>query len=110
MIYFISKYNIITEVQNGFRKSKSTETASQAFIEKVQEAMDGRLYVIGIFYGLTKAYDVIDHNILLDKLNQYGFRGITNLWFKSYLANRIQIVEVRRKIVYSANLHHNREN
>jgi hypothetical protein len=94
MIAFVSKYNLLTEVQNGFRKNKLTETVSQTFIEKVQEAIDKRLYVIGIFFDLTKAYDMIDHNILLEKLNNYGFRGITNVWFKSYLANRLQIVEI----------------
>jgi hypothetical protein len=43
MIAFASKYNLLTEVQNGFRKNKSTETASQTCIEKVQEAMDKQL-------------------------------------------------------------------
>jgi hypothetical protein len=71
IIAFESKYNLLTEVQNGFRKNKSIETASQTFIEKTQEAMDKRLYVIGIFFDLTKAYDMIDHNILLEKLNHY---------------------------------------
>jgi hypothetical protein len=56
--------------------------------------MDKRLYVIGIFFDLTKAYDRIDHNILLEKLNHYRITGITNVWFKSYLANRVQIVEI----------------
>jgi hypothetical protein len=46
--------------------------------------------VIGIFFHLAKAYGMIDHNIL-EKLNHYG---ITNVWFKSYLANRVQIVEI----------------
>jgi hypothetical protein len=91
MIAFASKYNLLTEVQNGSRKNKSTETASQTFIEKVQEAMDKRLYVIGIFFDVTKAYDMIDHNILLEKLNHYG---ITNVWFNFYLANRVQTVKI----------------
>jgi hypothetical protein len=60
MISFVTKYNILTKFQNGFRKNRSTETASQTFIEKIQEAMDRRLYVVGIFFDLTKAYDVID--------------------------------------------------
>ena len=63
LISFVTKYAILTEVQNGFRKNKSTETASQTFIESIQEAMDRRLHVIGIFFDLTKAYNVIDYNI-----------------------------------------------
>jgi hypothetical protein len=43
---------------------------------------------------LTKAYDVIYHNIVLDKLDSYGIRGITNLWFKSYLTHREEFVEI----------------
>jgi retron-type reverse transcriptase len=73
------------EEQNGFRKNKSTETACQTFIEKVQEALDRRSYAIGIFFDLTKAYDVIDHDILLAKLDYYGIRGTAKTWLKSCL-------------------------
>ncbi|PNF20311.1 hypothetical protein B7P43_G13693 [Cryptotermes secundus] len=93
LISFVTKYAILTELQNGFRKNKSTETPSQTFIESIQEAMGRRFHVIGIFFDLTKAYDVINHIILLDKLNYYGIRGVTNLWFKSYLSHRVQFVE-----------------
>jgi hypothetical protein len=51
--------------RNGFRKNKSTETASQTFIESIQEAMDKQLHVVGIFFDLTKAYDVRDVGIEL---------------------------------------------
>jgi hypothetical protein len=63
LISFITKHTILTDVQNGFRKNKSTETATQTFTEIIQEAMDRRLHVTGIFFDLTKAYDVIDRNI-----------------------------------------------
>jgi alpha-D-ribose 1-methylphosphonate 5-triphosphate synthase subunit PhnL len=78
-ISFVTKYTILTEVQNGFRKNKLTETASQNFIETIQEAMDRWLHVIGIFFDWTKVYDVSDHKVLLDKLNYYGITGVTNL-------------------------------
>jgi hypothetical protein len=63
-------------------KKKSTDTASKTFIESTQEAIDKGLHAIGLLLNLTKAYDVINHDILLDKLNSYGTRGRTNLWFK----------------------------
>jgi hypothetical protein len=50
--------------------------------------------VVGLFLDLTKAYDVLNHQILLDKLETYGIRGIANKWFQSYLSNRTQFVEI----------------
>jgi hypothetical protein len=75
-------------------KSKSTETASHSFIQSVQEALDRHLLAVGIFFNLSKAYDVINHNRLLDKLDSCGIRGSVNRWFQSYLTNRTQFVKI----------------
>ena len=75
-------------------ESKSTETASHSFIQSVQEALDRHLHAVGIFLDLSKAYDVINHNRLLDKLDSYGIGGSVNNWFQSYLTNRTQFVEI----------------
>jgi len=69
---------------------KSTDTASHTFVAGIQNAMEPHLHVVRIFLDLTKAYDVLNHNTLLDKLNTDGIRGNINLWFKSYLSNRSQ--------------------
>jgi potassium voltage-gated channel Eag-related subfamily H protein 8 len=94
LIIFLNKYSIITEVQNGFREQKSTITAIYSFIERIQEALDNGLQAIGIFFYLTKAYDVLNHQVLLDKLYTYGVRGNINSWCKSYLTDRKQFVEI----------------
>ena len=60
----------------------------------VQEALGRHLHAVGIFLDLSKAYDVINHNRLLDKLNSYGIRGSVNNCFQSYLINRTQFVEI----------------
>jgi len=75
-------------------ENKSTETASHSFIESVQEALDRYLHVVGIFLDLSKAYDIMKHNMLLDKVDSYGVGGSANMWFESYLTNRTQFVEI----------------
>ena len=94
LISFLKKHNALTKGQHEFMENKSTETASHSFIESVQEAMDRYLHVVGIFLYISKAYDIINHIMLLDKLNYYGVRSSANMWFKSYLTNRTQFVEI----------------
>ena len=62
-------------------------------VENICESIDKKKYVMGIFINLKKAFDTIDHNILLRKLYHYGVRGITYDWVKSYLKNRKQFVQ-----------------
>ena len=62
-------------------------------IKNICESIDKKKYVMGIFIDLKKAFDSIDHDILLNKLYHYGIRGISNDWIKSYLENRKQFVQ-----------------
>jgi hypothetical protein len=94
LVSFITKYKILTENQYGFQKNKSTISACQSFIEKVQEALDRRSFVVGILFDLSKAYNVIDHQTLLEKLEHYEIRGTIKAWLKSYLTLRSQFVEI----------------
>jgi hypothetical protein len=92
--FFISKYKILTGNQYGFQKDKSTILACQSFIGNAREALDRRSFTVGIFFDPTKAYDVIDHDILLEKLDHCGIRGIIKIWLKSYLTRHSQFVEI----------------
>jgi hypothetical protein len=77
-------------------KCKCIETALQSFIEIIQEALDKGVHSIGIFIDLTKAYDTLNHKVLLEKLLSYGIRAIMNLCFKFYLTNRRQCIEINQ--------------
>jgi len=83
IISFLYKSKILSEAQNCFRKGKSIDTADQSFIGRIQKALDKRVHTIGIFIDLTEAYNVLNHNLLLEKLFYYSIRGSTNLWFRS---------------------------
>ena len=63
-------------------------------INTIQTNMDKRLFSCGIFIDLKKAFDTVNHGIL-NKLEHYGFRGIINDWFSSYLNNRTQKTELK---------------
>ena len=93
LINHIEKNNILTQHQYGFRENRSTELAIIELVDRVTKAIDRGEYTIGIFLDLSKAFDTIDHRILIKKLDHYGIRGITQLWFQDYLKNRKQIVK-----------------
>ena len=80
--------------QYGFREKRSTEHAILEIINQIQTNMDRKLYTCGIFIDLQKAFDTVDHTILLKKLDHYGVRGIVNDWFTSYLTARKQITQI----------------
>ena len=93
LVSFIDKHDIIVDNQFGFRKKHSTSLASLIFTNDVSSAIDNKEDVVSLFIDLSKAFDTLDHTILLSKLNKYGIRGISLDWFKSYLSDRKQSVQ-----------------
>ena len=89
---FIEKFKIINDRQFGFKPKSSTELAISVLYDSLLRTFDQKQYTLGVFIDLKKAFDVIDHRILLVKLEHYGFRGVVLQWFKSYLMNRKQYV------------------
>ena len=67
------------------------------FIRTIEEAIESNEYAIGIFCDLSKAFDTLNHEILLEKLEHYGIRGNANEWFRSYLKDRKQYVELNNR-------------
>ena len=91
---FLVNNEILYKYQFGFRKNHSTNLALLEIIDNIREFLDGKECVIGVYLDLTKAFNTVQHDILLMKLEHYGVRGIANKWFKSYLTNRRQYVHV----------------
>ena len=81
---FIEDRDILNSSQYGFRKAHSTKHAILDIVNAIQTNMDRHLFSCGVFIDLKKAFDTVDHSILLSKLNFYGFRGIINNRFSSY--------------------------
>ena len=89
---FLDTNNISYDRQFGFRKSHSTSHAIITLVDKVSRALDTGKFIVGVFLDLKKAFDTVDHTILLKKLHVYGIRDNHLDWFKSYLNNRTQYV------------------
>ena len=92
LILYINHHGLLYEYQFGFQKGKSTHMVLITLIDKITEAMDQGELVIGIFLDFSKAFDSVDHGILLQKLELYGVQDIALKWFDSYLSNRLQYV------------------
>ena len=90
---YIVKHNILSNSQFGFKKRYSMYMALTIPIDKITSAMDKKEHVIGLFLDFAKAFDTVNHNILLRKLDHYGIRGIALQWFQSYLYGRQQTVK-----------------
>ena len=91
---FLEKKQIYYNFQFGFRSNFSTNNALLSVVEGIQSHLDKNKFCAGVFFDLKKAFDTIDHHILLQKREHYGNRGVANEWFSSYLKNRAEFVSI----------------
>lgn len=101
IISFLEKCRLLSPVQFGFRRERSTTDAVNELVGHVVECFEGGESVSAVFCDLSKAFDCMSHQILLDKLVYYGVRGNSLHLVQSYLSNRSQVVEYG-KILSSA--------
>ena len=93
----MDKNNILYKYQSGFRKHHSTDTCLSYLTDKVKIGFEEGLLTGMVLIDLQKAFDKIDHSILLEKMSCLGFAGKTIAWFTSYLTNRSFIVNVGKE-------------
>ena len=93
LISFINKFKLLYIFQFGFRLDHSPDQALIYLVDKISNALENGEYVIGLFLDFSKAFDTVNHDILLSKMECYGIRGIALNWFKSYLSCRQQYVK-----------------
>ena len=91
---FLSSNGILYENQFGFRKNHSTTHALNYSVDYVKKAVGLKQHVLGLFIDLSKAFDTISHNKLLEKLENYGIRGNALDLIRSYLSDRYQFTSV----------------
>ena len=84
---FLDKFKCLYKKQFGFKNFHSTNHAFVSITEEIKQALDKDEFACGVFLDFQKAFDTVNHNIVIAKLNHYGIRGITLDWFQSYLTN-----------------------
>lgn len=98
LVNFLDRMQFFSPFQYGFRKGKSTEEAILAITEKIHYSLNKGEKCTGWFIDFRKAFDFVDHYILLKKIECAGLRGSCLNWFKSVLTNRIQQVKISDKL------------
>jgi len=92
---FLELNHILDQDQHGFQRGKSTVTALTNFVSSIIDSVDKGEKTVGIFMDLSRAFDSVSHPVLIDTLNSIGLNQGALNWFKSYLNNRQQFVEIR---------------
>lgn len=94
IVNFLNFNNYFSPKQFGFRKGKSTEDALLQFCAQTMSNLDDKKCTAGLFIAITKAFDMVNNNILVGNLENAGFRGFMLEWLKAYLKNRSQRVKI----------------
>lgn len=94
LVRFLDCNGALSNAQFGFQKGKGINNAIFTFTEFILNSKDNKNQTVGLFLDLSKAFDTVDHMILIQKLQWFGIRGLAKSWFVSYLSARQQFVEI----------------
>ena len=97
---YLKSNNILCTNQFGFRKNSNASDTIIEFLYQVYSSLDKKQSTIAVYLDFSKAFDTVNHEILMSKLRHKGIRGVMLSWFKSYLSNRKQYVSVRGGIFF----------
>ena len=92
LISHINDNKLLYEYQFGFQNGQSTHLAILMLVDKITEALDQGESVVGVLLDFSKAFDTVDHDILLEKMEKYEMSGVELKWFEDDLSNRLQYV------------------
>lgn len=98
LMNFLMDNRILNDEQHGFISGRNTDSAIYSFLSQIYTALDHRQCALGLFVDLSKAYDCVNHQYLLHKLEYIGIRGISRQWFSTYLSGRYQRVRCLNSI------------
>ena len=101
---YLKSNNILCTNQFGFRKNSNTLDANIEFLDCVYSSLDKKQSTIAVFLDFSKAFDTVNHEILMSKLQHNGIIGVMLSWFKSYLCNRKQYVSVKNSSSSMSNI------
>jgi hypothetical protein len=94
VVRYLKAFSLILVDQYGFQKNKSTTDAILQLSEYIYDSLNSKNHALSVFIDFKKAFDTVNHQILLGKLSLYGMRGVALNWFESYLADRVQFVQI----------------
>ena len=94
IVDYLNSNNLIVNSQHGFQAGKSTDTILLSFYDYVTDCLDRNKVIDAIFFDFQKAFDTVPHNVLINKLLSFGFRGQALHWIRDFLSNRHQRVRI----------------
>ncbi len=96
LLDFLDKHNFLSDSQYGFRENRGTEDALYSFLSDIYNGLNNNKQCVGLFVDISKAFDMVDHSILLKIMESIGIRGVALKWFKIYLTGCI----IRTKVQF----------
>ena len=101
---YLTKHQLLYNKQFGFQSNNSTDHAILHLVDDISNAFDRGEFTLGVFIDLSKAFDTVNHDILLQKLQNYGITDLYHSWFTSYLSNRKQFIRYSDKSTLHAKI------